>query len=153
LRVAVVEVLRAGAAVRTGQDAEAGEITAVNYMPKTILTRPYIEVRTKGGLLRKSHKFYKDDFSEVAVIDEEQVSSDGAQRAKNAAIGVVLLGPIGLLGAALGGAKNSMKLRFIAKHCEQWLVEVKPKQCEEILRDLMGIDLKQALNAKLLKSA
>jgi hypothetical protein len=106
----------------------------------------------KGGILGTRKHFYKDDFSEVAVVDESEASSDGAQRAKNAAIGVVLLGPLGLLGAALGGAKKLIKIRFVTKTGEQLVVQLYPKKCEEILKGLMNIDLDQALNQKLLKA-
>lgn len=127
------------------------EIIMVDYLPKTPFGEAHLQVLLKGGFLGTKLKFLKKDIQEMEVIDEKEVSSDGAQRLKNAAIGTFLLGPIGLIGAAIGGAKSTLRLRVGLNQGQQLLLEVKSDQCVKLLKELASLNLDQLQNESLLK--
>ncbi len=135
------------------------KVLAKQDVPDTFLRidfmdhKNYFLLQFSGGLLGKKEELYKDDIESIEIVDETQKSSDGAQRAKNAAIGVVLLGPIGLLGAAMGGAKKEFKLRVVFKNKMQFVVQVTGKECANIVKGIMGKTPEELQNEHLLKTA
>ena len=130
-----------------------GKVLKANFYRKTIFTRAVVMLVINDGGKNPVLKLYANDIGSIELVDEEQISSDGAQRARNAAIGVVLLGPVGLLGAAMGGAKKSFKLRFTTKSNQVFIVDAKEKEATEIFKELANMDFNQAKNEKFLKSA
>jgi hypothetical protein len=127
------------------------EILNVNFLPSNFLQKAHLMVTLRGGILGERLKLTKDEIKEIEVLHEEETSSDTGQRIKNGAIGVVLLGPIGLLGAALGGAKSLITIRVLTHDNRQLILEMKPKECEKIFKDLVGINLQEEINKGLLK--
>ncbi len=127
------------------------EILNVHFFPTNFLQKAHILVTLKSGLLGERLKLLKDNIKELEVIHEEETSGDTGQRIKNGAIGYILLGPIGLLGAALGGAKSVLTIRVLTLDNRQLILEVKPKDCEKIFHDLMGINLQEEVNKGYLK--
>lgn len=127
------------------------EIVMVDFLGKTMFDEAHLQVLIKEGLFGKKLKFFKGQLKEAEIVHEEQSSSDAGQRIKNAALGTVLLGPIGLLGAAFGGNKSVLKVRIITNMDQQLLLEMKPKDCEKLLKDLMGVDIDKLVNEQYLK--
>jgi hypothetical protein len=126
------------------------EVSVINYRVKTFISKPCIQVIVKEGVGGKRYDFFKGDFELMEIVHEEEASSDTGQRIKNAAIGTVLLGPIGLLGAAFGGKKSILKVRFVTKDSKKFLLELKPGDCQKIFKELMDVDLEKEINKKLL---
>lgn len=127
------------------------EIVMVDFLSKNMLGEAHLQVLLKDGLFGKKLKFFKADIKEAEIVDENEVSSDSGQRVKNAAIGIVLLGPIGLLGAALGGAKKHISLRLTLLQGQQLVLEMTTKECSNVLKELAGLDINKILNEQLLK--
>ncbi len=128
------------------------EILNVNFLPSNFLQKAHLMVTIKGGILGERIKLTKDEIKEIEILHEKETSSDTGQRIKHGAIGVVLLGPIGLLGAALGGAKSLLTIRVLSHNNCQLILEIPPKECEKIFKELVGINLQDEINNGLLKS-
>lgn len=126
------------------------EVVYIQYVDKTFLSKAHIKLTLKEGIIGKTCKYFKGDFELMEIVHEEEASSDTGQRIKNAAIGTVLLGPIGLLGAAFGGKKSILKVRFVTKDSKKFLLELKPSDCQKIFKELMDVDLEKEINKKLL---
>ncbi len=127
------------------------EIIMVDFLGKTMFDEAHLQVLLKDGIFGKKLKFFKGQLKEAEIVHEEQSSSDAGERIKNAALGTVLLGPIGLIGAAFGGAKSILKVRIITNLDQQLLLEMKPKDCEKLLKDLMDVDINRLMNEQFLK--
>lgn len=127
------------------------EILNVNFLPSNFLQKAHLVVTLKSGILGERLKLTKDEIKEIEVLHEEETSSDVGQRIKHGAVGFVLLGPIGLLGAALGGAKSFLTIRVLTQANCQLILEVKPKECEQIFKELLGINLQEEINKGLLR--
>jgi hypothetical protein len=54
------------------------------------------------------------------------------------------------LGAAFGGKKSILKVRFVTKDSKKFLLELKPGDCQKIFKELMDVDLEKEINKKLL---
>lgn len=127
------------------------EVLMVYFLGKTMFDEAHLQILVKDGVFGKKLKYFKGQLKEAEIVHEEQSSSDAGERIKNAALGTVLLGPIGLLGAAFGGAKSLLKVRIITNQDQQLLIEMKPKDCEKLLKELMDVDIQKMMNEKFLK--
>lgn len=127
------------------------DIIMVDFLRKTMFDEAHLQVLLKEGLFGKKLKFFKGQLKEAEIVHEEQISSDAGQRIKNAALGTVLLGPIGLLGATFGGAKSILKVRITTNLDQILLIEIKPKDFENLLKDLMDVDIQMLMNKHLSK--
>lgn len=128
----------------------SNEVMQISYFEKTFLKKAHIQVTMKEGLLGKRFDYFKGDFELVEIVHEEETSSDTGQRIKNAAIGAVVLGPIGLLGAAFGGKKSILKVKFLTRDSKKFLLELKPSDCQVLFKEFMEIDLEKEANKQLL---
>lgn len=126
------------------------EVAYIQYVDKTFLNKAHVKLTLKEGSFGKTCKYFKGDFELMEIVHEEEASSDTGQRIKNAAIGTVLLGPIGLLGVAFGGKKSILKVRFVTKDSKKFLLELKPADCQKIFKELIDVDLEKEINKKLL---
>lgn len=128
------------------------EIIMVDFLGKSMITEAHLQILLKDGIMGKKLKFFKGQLKEAEIVHEEQSSSDVGERIKNAALGTVLLGPIGLLGAAFGGVNTLLKVRIVTNQDQQLLLEMKPKDCEKLLKELMDVDINRLMNEQFLKS-
>lgn len=127
-------------------------IISVGIADKAFFSKAKLVVIVKKGFSQVIYEYLEEDIEQIDIVDEEEISTDTGQRVKNAAIGVVLLGPIGLLGAAWGGSKKLIKLRVCMRNTQALLLEVNKKECERLFLQLKGIDVQKELNDQLLKN-
>lgn len=131
-------------------DGFSQEVTMISFRDKTIISKACMSVVTKEGFTGKTHNYYKGDFELLEIVHEEEASSDTGQRIKHAAIGAAILGPIGLLGAAFGGRKTILKVKFVTKDSKKFLLELDIKECQKLFLVFLDIDLAKEANKQLL---
>lgn len=132
---------------------EKNELIFSKFQPKQFgIPESKLIITTKGGFLGKKHEFYKNNFTEVIIINETKCETSTNTRIARSVVGAVILGPIGLLAGAVSTSNQIFKIKAKTICGKTLVCEFNYLDAKRFLSDFSSINLDEYINTFIIEN-